>query len=857
MRWKWIVLIGVLVIVILITGVYIYLYTYDYNKLKPLVARMVENATGRELHLSGAINLAIGLSPSLVVRDVSFANAAWGSQPQMIKIKKLEAQVRLIPLLFKVVELKRIGFADVDVLLQTDSKGQGNWDFTATGRSDKSSGAFGPVKIEIDSIRIENLHLVFRRGNTGSVERFTVARLDAARQATGDTQTLDLKTEYNGQSVVLSGTTGLIRNLFAHRRFPLQLSGKLATTTVKINGAIEDVLNLQGIDVEIQVTGENLKTLGSVFDIQLPETKSFDAKGDLKGTKDALRLDNIKGSLSGNDIDITGSGSVGHLITLNGVDLQLKSWGKDLTLIGPLIGEELPATDEFEIKGLLTGSTEALSLKEAQASARRGNIHLSLNGAVSDLLNLKGIDLHSAVTGTDLAELGRIIEVKLPATDEFEIKGLLTGSTETLALNEAQGSARRGSMNLTLSGGITQLLALEGIHVALKASGKELAEIGQLIGTELPGLGPFDVSGKISGSAEAISLSELSAVVDQSDFKGLARVEFRKRPKITLRLESSLIDVTALMKTSEKSEQKTDNQNRQKGRLFSDAPLPFNVLRKVDADVLMNARNIRAKDAQFEFGYLTLKLENGDFSIDRLEATYKKTKISGNLHIDPGSPPHLATNFIVQNFDLGNLLKETGVNDQVRAVIDIAAEGKSSGNSVHGLMAELEGSIGAVMGKGYLTKYLDLISLNLSRKVIHYWGRINKGKQIKCAVVQFDIKNGIAESQAFVFDTEAGILTGEGQINLVTEEVSFLLVPEPKHVSLGFSTKLRVTGTLMDAKVRPDNLSLLTKGAEMLSSLAIGPLGLLSPFVHLGAHKKHPCDIKSIGQLGLSVPGKK
>ena len=45
MRWKWILAIGVLVIVILIAAVDVYLNTYDYNKLKPLVAQMVEDAT--------------------------------------------------------------------------------------------------------------------------------------------------------------------------------------------------------------------------------------------------------------------------------------------------------------------------------------------------------------------------------------------------------------------------------------------------------------------------------------------------------------------------------------------------------------------------------------------------------------------------------------------------------------------------------------------------------------------------------------------------------------------------------------------------------------------------------------------
>jgi hypothetical protein len=96
----------------------------------------------------------------------------------------------------------------------------------------------------------------------------------------------------------------------------------------------------------------------------------------------------------------------------------------------------------------------------------------------------------------------------------------------------------------------------------------------------------------------------------------------------------------------------------------------------------------------------------------------KQTKISGNLHLDSGSPPQVATNFLVQNFDLGNLLKETGVSDQIRAVVDIAAHGKSSGDSVQSLMANLDGSIGAVMGEGYLTRYLDMLSINLSQAEI-------------------------------------------------------------------------------------------------------------------------------------------
>lgn len=929
MRWKWIVGISVFLIIALMVSVYGLLATYDYNKLKPRVARMVKDATGRDLRLGGEINLAIGLSPSLVVKDVTFANASWGSQPQMIKVEKLQAQVRLLPLLFKDVEVKRIGLAGVDVLLETDPNGQGNWDFITAGSSAGKAGIFKPKDIEVDNIHIEKFQLIFREGKTGPTRRLTLASLDVARSEAEDKLTLELKADYNGQPVTLSGKTGRIRYLLAQQRFPLELAGTFSNAKVEIAGAIDDILNLQGIDLKAHASGTDLAALGLDKNIRLPKTSVFDVTGLLKGSKESFALNDASGNLSASGVNLAFSGNVGNLTALSGIDLKLNGSGKDLSAVGSIIGEKLPATDKFTFQGRLTGSTKILSFKEAQGRANRGSLNLTLNGGIKDLIAFSGLDLQvkgsgknlaeigsiigeklpatdefavegrlmgSAKTlslqkaqsqarqgslnltvngqiknllafsgvdlkvngsGTDLAEVGAIIGQKLPATDEFAVQGRLTGSTKILSLPEARGSAKRGSLSLAVNGGIEELLPVKGINFKLKASGKELADIGPLVGAALPELGAFDVSSKLSGSVKAISLSEFTAIVDKSDFKGRVKVEVLKRPKITVRLESSVIDFTTLMKSLEKDEQKPANKDKQQRRLFSNDPLPFEALKKVDADILLKARNIQAKDARLDFGHMTLKLEDSDFSIDKLEATYKKTKISGNLQINAGAPSQAATHFLVQNFNLGDFLKETGKSDQVRAIVDIAAHGKSRGDSVNSLMANLDGSIGAVMGEGYLIKYLDMLSAGLSKKVIQFWKPPKAVDQIKCAVVQFDIKKGVAASQAFVFNTRAGILAGEGKINLGTEQINFLLVPKPAHPDLSLATKLRVSGTVMEPKVSPDTLSFLTKGAELLSSLAVGPLGLLVPFVHLGANKNHPCDVESIGQLGLNNPASK
>jgi len=532
------------------------------------------------------------------------------------------------------------------------------------------------------------------------------------------------------------------------------------------------------------------------------------------------------------------------------MDLRLKASGKDLAQVGAIVGQKLPPTDAFELQGHLTGSTRGLSLRDIRGRANHGSLNLDVTGAIKNLLALESMDLRLKAVGKDLAQAGAIIGQKLPPTDAFALQSRLTGSARTLSLQQIVGRVNRGSLSLNASGAIKNVLALEGVELALKVQGKELAEIGPLIGTSLPELGPFDLSGHFSGSGKSFSLADLTAVVDRSDFNGHAKVELRKRPKITLVLDSSLLDLTALLKNLEKDEKESGSERATlERRLFHNDPLPFDVLKQVDADIRLNAKNVRARDVNFEFGSLTLTLEDSDLNVDTLEATYKQTRISGNFHIYPESPPRIAAKFLVQDFDLGGLLRELRVSEQIRSHLDIAVNVNSSGDTVHDLMAGLNGSFGAVMGEGFLTRYLDLLAVDLSKKIIPFWGHHQKAGEIKCAVVQFDINNGMATSRAFVFDTEIGVLTGEGDINLGTEQVNFLLVPEPRYPSLfSFSTKLRVSGTILDPKVRPDALSLLTKGAKALSALVAGPVGLLAPFVSLGANKAHPCDIQSAGK---------
>ena len=281
--------------------------------------------------------------------------------------------------------------------------------------------------------------------------------------------------------------------------------------------------------------------------------------------------------------------------------------------------------------------------------------------------------------------------------------------------------------------------------------------------------------------------------------------------------------------------------------MFSQEPLPFDVLDTVDADISLRARNIKVRDAALEFGQLVLRIDDGRLHMDTLEATYRNARISANLGIRSGPPPLVSTRLLVQGFELGHFLSEINVTDEVEVKADIAADLGSLGYSANNLASNLDGVFAAVIGKGKMPHFLDLLAEDLSRRVISIWGSHKEAGNLNCGVVQFDIQQGVATSKAFLFDTRIGYLKGKGSINLATDQIDFLLSPHPKDASLfSLKTKLRISGSISDPRVRPDAKSLAIKGSKALSTLVLGPAGLLAPFVSLGARKEHSCDMQAL-----------
>jgi AsmA protein len=120
-----------------------------------------------------------------------------------------------------------------------------------------------------------------------------------------------------------------------------------------------------------------------------------------------------------------------------------------------------------------------------------------------------------------------------------------------------------------------------------------------------------------------------------------------------------------------------------------------------------------------------------------------------------------------------------------------------------------------------------------------------KGEQdddIRCAIADFGVKGGMAQTNAFVFDTTVTNVTGSGTINLKTEEMDLKLKPRPKDRGVGsLRTPLHIKGTFAKPEIGPDMGKLAARGGGAVALGILNPLLAILPLIEEGKGRDSPC----------------
>jgi hypothetical protein len=356
--WKWIVSICFMVMAGLILTAYGILSRCDVNRFKPIIVDQVKNATGRELKLGGDIDLAVGPRPALVVDGMVFQNAPWASYPHMVKVKRFEIQVALIPLLFGEIEVKRLVVIGPEVFIESGPSGQWNVYLRKEDKAPVKAENEGPDTwlslfyfrdLQITEGRVTYLDHRHGRSHTMMMQSLR------ARATTPQTPIeVSLKGVYGKHEFMVEGTAGSLAGLFhADKTWPLKVKGKMAGNIFSVDGAVRDVFEGKGLRMLLEVEGRSLGQAGRLVSVpRLPRLGPFRVSAEISNLEGPLILRHIKARIGTKTLlKLHLTGEVRDPVRKRGIDLRFSAQGKDVAKLNRMTKMPLPLRGPFEVSG--------------------------------------------------------------------------------------------------------------------------------------------------------------------------------------------------------------------------------------------------------------------------------------------------------------------------------------------------------------------------------------------------------------------------------------------------------------------------------------------------------------------------
>lgn len=468
------VMLGVLgVAVTLGTVVIILLVTVD---LRPLIERYGSRALDRRLTIA-TLRIGWGNPLSIGLEGLRLANADWGSDPEMIRIASLSADLDLRALLAGVLRFERLHVYKPSVLLERKADGTPNWHFAGQRRSASSGFALIPKnRMQFPTL----LDLALQGGAFTYHTPDVTLHLDAdalAIRAGGDDQpvTLTLKGSYNGNPLALNAKTASFRRL-RDAAVPFDTAFSITGTGLKIDfaGTMMEPLDVEGargkLDIDAQQLGDLMKILG----LQVAAAVPVRLVGTFTHQGDDWQLAAMTGTLMQNDV--TGL-------------LALKEAGR-----------AKPDAVRLDLDFARLDLTSLLGAGRADSKARHDDIALQLEpdpaATVAARIHAKQV-AYGSLTAADLALDGQLMPGQL-SLEKLSF-GLFGGQVDIV------GSAR----NAAVGSRINASSALSGIEIDQIAQWAG-AGAGQIAGS-LDGRAALDMTGRTL--TEALRDSQGQAVL--------------------------------------------------------------------------------------------------------------------------------------------------------------------------------------------------------------------------------------------------------------------------------------------------------------------------------------------------------
>ena len=380
----------------------------DVKRYRRVVEQAAKSATGRDLTVRGKLSLKLSVTPALIAEDVTLANAAWGSRPEMLRLQSLRADISLLPLLVREVRIGRLQFVGPDLLLERNAAGKANWRFAAQPATTAPAmdGARTPTTFKIGQLTIERARVIYRDARTGREETVTIEQLTADADNLAAPIGLHVGGTWNGRHFEVSGILGSLNSLAVPTTpYSVKMKAVLPGLVATANGTVT-FGKASNPEVSLQTTADatELAEAAKLIGYSLPPLGAARLSMKMIGPLMSPGLINIDAALGRRDIlALTVKGAVKAPLSGEGVDLLAFVEGESLAGFNRGLDIALPAVGPIRASAHLTDFDGGWHLGDLKVGI--GHSDLVGDASLHDRGGRPKIEAHLTSALVDLGEL--------------------------------------------------------------------------------------------------------------------------------------------------------------------------------------------------------------------------------------------------------------------------------------------------------------------------------------------------------------------------------------------------------------------------------------------------------------------
>ncbi len=820
-------LIGALVLVlVLVAGGALFISQVDPNEYRGAIADIVEDATGRELRVGGDLRIKLLPVPSMEANDVTFANATWASQPYMVRVKRVRADVALFPLLNGRIVVHRFIAIEPQVFLETDADGKGNWQFGDEAATGAEAGVDGgaptaELGIAVAGVRIEKARLDYLDGKTKGNTTLNVDELTIGTEGTGGRVALSLRASYQDLPVALDGSLGAAVAILNNQPIDVDLEGMLGDASFTVQGAVGEPLQARDLRLEVALRIKSTKKITDVAGVEVEEFGPINLTMTLLERDGRYDFEDIKVAAHPRDTDASMSGSIKNLV------------------IAP------------------DGTKARVEPAKVDVNGALGEARFTVTGDVGKPMDGKDLRLNIVLKAKSSSPLTDLAGVDVEEVGPLDLKLTVVEKDGRFDFDKIHMTARPRDAHVTVKGSVLDVVGNPRTNLDISLSAKTLR---QLDGT-LPAAGPVTVSVNVRPRGRVVEIRDLVAKVGRSDLSGSATLNFGAEwPSANAKLRAKMIDITELLPSADKPNPGDSAQIPSDGMIFPDDPLPLAALRKANGKIELSIDRLITPKLALSKVRVAAGLDNGDLTV-KSAAQVAGGTVGATIDIDArAQPAKFTVDVDASKVSIGALTKEIrGYETSKGLASDLKMKLRGQGDSVRAVMGGLDGDVSLEVGEGRLKNdVLDRVGADLLTQILGVAVPTDEEDDatiLNCGVVRFRVKDGEAiADQTIVLETEKVLVQGGGLIDLKTEGLDLgAQLAARKGIRLGagtLSSLVKVQGTLSEPQLGTDLTGVVKTGAKV--GIAVATLGLSlvaeSVYGHI-TEDDHPCQTALARQI--------